>query len=91
MVLSNEAILEQLLYNWHVKLTTNTFKDLYQIAFLEVGSNSRNNEDSTICCFEVFLQDLGDSEANGLALKDLLVFITGISKIIHFDFQCNYK
>ena len=81
VVLSNQAIFEQLLCDCHVKLTTQRFKDLYQIAYSEVGSNSRIKEDSTIYCFEVFLQDLEEGEANGLALEDLLVFISGASKI----------
>ena len=81
IALSNQAIFEQLLCDWHVKLTTQTFKNLYKVAYSELGSNSRIKEDSTIYCFEVFLQDLDEGEASGLALEDLLIFITGARKI----------
>ena len=40
----------------------------------EEGSNERRKDDSTIYCFEIFLQDLEEGDVSG---KDLLVFITG--------------
>jgi hypothetical protein len=43
----------------------------------EEGSNQRRKEDTTIYCFEIFLQDLEEGVVPGLSLEDLLVFITG--------------
>ena len=38
-------------------------------------------------CFEVFLQDLSESEVTGLELKDLLIFITGEDKVPPLGFD----
>lgn len=34
-----------------------------------------------IYCFELFLKDLEEDEADGLTLKDLLVFINGADSV----------
>ena len=67
---------------------------LYQLNRLEEGSNKRDRENSTIYCFEIFLQDLEEEEVTGLSLEDLLLFITaadcvpplGFDKLITIEF-----
>ncbi|KAK3744041.1 hypothetical protein QZH41_002500 [Actinostola sp. cb2023] len=73
----NKSVFKAILSNRQEKLTSTTFKSLYEIVYSEKGSNKRNQEESTIYCLELFLKDLEDSEIENLVLEDLLVFATG--------------
>ena len=77
MILQNKQLFDLILGNKHQPLTKSSFMALYQLNRSEEGSNERSKEDSTIYCFEIFLQDLEEGDVTGLSLKDLLVFITG--------------
>ena len=77
IIMGNKALFDSILGNQHQRLTKVTFMSLYELYRSEEGSNKRDKEDSTIYCFEFFLQDLEEGEVNGLTLEDLLVFITG--------------
>ena len=94
MITGNKMLFCLILGNQHQRLTKALFMSLYELHRSEVGSNKREREDSTIYCFEVFLQDLEEGEVAGLTLEDLLVFITaadcvpplGFHKLITIDF-----
>ena len=77
MILRNKQLFDLILGNQHPSLTKSSFMALYQLNRSEEGSNQRSREDSTIYCFELFLQDLEEDDVAGLSLEDLLVFITG--------------
>lgn len=77
MILQNKQLFDLILGNQHPCLTKSSFMALYKLNRSEEGSNERIKEDTTIYCFEIFLQDLEGGEVAGLSLEDLLVFITG--------------
>ena len=78
MILRNKQLFDLILGNQHPSLTKSSFMALYQLNRSKEGSNQRSREDSTIYCFELFLQDLEEDDVAGLSLEDLLVFITGV-------------
>ena len=77
VTMANKSVFDAILGNKQDKLTLTAFKSLYEVVHSDKGSNSRNQEESTIYCFELFLQDLEEGEADGLTLEDLLIFTTG--------------
>ena len=77
MILHNKQLFDMILGNQHPSLTKSSFMKLYELNRSEEGSNQRSKEDTTIYCFEIFLQDLEEGVVPGLSLEDLLVFITG--------------
>lgn len=77
VILRNKQLFDLILGNQHPSLTKSSFMALYKLNHSEEGSNERIKEDTTIYCFEIFLQDLEEGEVAGLSLEDLLVFITG--------------
>ena len=81
IVLHNKHVFKKLLGDEPDKLTFTKFKSLYKVEFSEEGSNKRISENQTIYCFEVFLQDLSEGTIDGLALCDLLNFITGADQV----------
>lgn len=83
----NVVLANNILSNKQEKLTAAKFKSLYELNTSEQGSNSRQQEESTIYCFEVFLKDLEEGERDGLALEDLLVFITGSDTVPPLGFD----
>ena len=87
VVLANKSVFDNILSNKQEKLTAAKFKSLYELNTSEQGSNSRQQEESTIYCFEVFLKDLEEGERDGLALEDLLVFITGSDTVPPLGFD----
>lgn len=68
------------------KLTSTAFMSLYELDCSVQGSNSRNWEDGTIYCFELFLKDLEEGEVDSLTLENLLVFITGADSVSQIRF-----
>ena len=94
MIMGNKVLFDAILGNHHPRLTKAKFMSLYELNRLEEGSNKRDRENSTIYCFEIFLQDLEEGEVTGLSLEDLLVFITaadcvprlGFDKLITIEF-----
>lgn len=94
MIMDNKMLFDTVLGNQHPRLTKAVFMSLYEYNRSEDGSNKREGEDSTIYSFEVFLQDLEEGEVAGLALEDLLVFVTaancvpplGFHKLITIEF-----
>ena len=87
IVQSNKAVFDAILSNKHDKLTASTFMSLYELDHSEQGSNRRDQENSTIYCFELFLKDLEEGEVNMLTLEDLLVFITGSDSVPPLGFD----
>ena len=77
MILQNKQLFDLILGNQNPPLTKSSFMALYKLNRSEEGSNERSKEDSTVYCFELFLQDLEEGDVPGLSLEDLLVFITG--------------
>ena len=75
--MANKSVFDNILSNKQDKLTAARFKSLNELNTSEQGSNSRQQEESTIYCYEVFLKDVEEGETDGLTLEDLLVFITG--------------
>lgn len=53
-----KQLFDLILGNPHPSLTKSSLMTLYKINRSEEGSNQRSKEDSTIYCFEIFLQDL---------------------------------
>lgn len=68
---------DAVLGNKQEKLTAPKLKSLFKVDYAEKGSNMRNMEDSTMYCFEVYLVDLEEGEADGVVLEDL-IFISGV-------------
>ena len=87
IVKENQSVFDAILSSKHDKLTLGAFSSLYELDRSEKGSNNRSREDSTIYCFELFLKDLEEGEADGLTLEDLLVFITGADSFPPLGFQ----
>lgn len=58
IIMGNKALFENILGNQHQRLTKVTFMSLYELCCSEEGSNKRDKEDSTVYCFELFLQIL---------------------------------
>lgn len=87
IVKENQSVFDAILSSKHDKLTLGAFSSLYELDRSEKGSNNRSREDSTIYCFELFLKDLEEGEADGLTLEDLLVFITGADSVPPLGFQ----
>ena len=77
VVWANKSVFDNILSNKQDKLTAAEFKSLYELNTSEQGSNSRQQEESTIYCYEVFLKDLEEGERDDPTLEDLLVLITG--------------
>ncbi|XP_031549999.1 uncharacterized protein LOC116287459 [Actinia tenebrosa] len=73
-IMAHKSVFDTVLENKQKKLTAS--KSLFKVDYAEKGSNMRNKEDSTMYCFEVFLVDLEEGEADGVALEDLFIFIT---------------
>lgn len=69
------------------KLSFLSMKKLYRVNYSEDGSNDKENEEKTMYCFELFLQDLEDNEVEDLSLNDLLIFITGADSIPPLGFD----
>ena len=70
LVLANNSVFDNILSNKQDKLTAAKFKSLYELNTSEQGSNSRQEEESTIFCFEGFLKDLEEGDRDGLTLED---------------------
>lgn len=87
IVKENQSVFDAILSSKHDKLTLGAFSSLHELDRSEKGSNNRSREDSTIYCFELFLKDLEEGEADGLTLEDLLVFITGADSVPPLGFQ----
>ena len=56
------------------------FKMLCNFSWSPEGSNARTREDSTVYCWEIFLQDAEENQSD-ITLQDVLVFITGADNI----------
>lgn len=87
LVKANKFAFVSFLSGKQKKLTLHDFKSVYKVQNSESGSNDKAREDSTIYCFELFLQDLEEGEISELTLEDLLVFITGSDHIPPLGFE----
>ncbi|CAB4030171.1 G2 M phase-specific E3 ubiquitin- ligase-like [Paramuricea clavata] len=88
-ILQNKQLFDLTLGNQHPSLTKSSFMTLYKINRSEEGSNQSSKEDSTIYCFEIFLQDLERVILKRLSLEHLLVFITGADCLPPLGFSKN--
>ena len=52
VVLANKSVFDNILSNKQEKLTAAKFKSLYELNTSEQGSNSRQQEESTIYCLK---------------------------------------
>eukprot|EP00794_Sanderia_malayensis_P018367 gene18367-20214_t len=86
-VLANQRVLEQLMCEANAKLTSQKFKSLYNVSYSECGSNLRIEEENSIYSFELFIQDLEEGQVDGLALEDLLIFVTGAEDVPPLGFS----
>lgn len=83
IVMKNDNVFTAILSNSIDALDFTKFKSLYRVNFSEDGSNRKNDEEKTMYCFEIFLQDLQEQPEgiDGLGFKELLVFITGADSV----------
>ncbi|XP_038071285.1 uncharacterized protein LOC119740149 [Patiria miniata] len=75
---SPKASASLFIYDDH-PLSVDVMRKLYKIEYSPPGSNNRNQEEDTIYCFEVFLQNCED-EITEVSLEDILEFWTGAPK-----------
>ena len=87
VVFESQELFNIVLGNQHPRLTKASFMSMYELHRSEKGSNKREREDSTIYCFELFLQDLEEGEISGLALEDVLAFITAADAVLPLGFD----
>ena len=89
LVRANESVFSSFLSSKQKNLNLEDFKTTYNVRYSESGSNDKTKEDSTMYCFQLFLQDLEDEdgEVDELTLEDLLIFISGSDYIPPLGFE----
>ncbi|CAG2221928.1 G2H3 [Mytilus edulis] len=80
------SLMKQLLFY----RTSAEIAHLYDIKWSVIGSNRRAEEEDSIYCWEIFLQDIDEKEVD-VSFEELLIFVTGADQIPPAGFSNNIE